>query len=79
VGELSGKDTASVVELQNIGVESFGILHLQIGSKLFIFSPNFATAAPRSANVPNTGTAALMAVIASIFSVVVISLPAFIV
>lgn len=71
MGELSGKDTASVVELQNIGVESFGILHLHCGSKLAIISPSFATAAPRSANVPNTGNATLMALIASIFSVVV--------
>lgn len=76
MGELNGKDTPSVVELQVIGAKNVAgalrTLHLHCGSKLAIISPIFATAAPRSANVPNTGTAALMALIASIFSAVVI-------
>ena len=71
MGELSGKDTASVVELQNIGVESFWILHLHVGSKLAIISSSFLIAAARCGHAPNGSMAALMALIASIFSVVV--------
>lgn len=75
MGELNGKDTPSVVELQVIGAKNVAgalrTLHLHCGSKLAITSPSFATAALRSANVPNTGNATLMALIASIFSVVV--------
>ena len=71
MGELNGKDTASVVELQKIGVESFGILHLHAGSRLAIISLNFVIASDFASNVPNAGSATLMALIASIFSVIV--------
>lgn len=72
---MFGKDkTLSVVvqvfALKNAG-SSLSCLHLHVGSKLAIISSSFLIAAARCGHAPNGSMAALMALIASIFSVVV--------